>query len=308
MEHSWSQQTSYPVLDTNFPQQQDFLSEYKSMNMSPQTSRMMSPQSHPNMSHSNPNMTQSLVPIQQQPSQSSISATLDSETLQTISKGMTKMMSMLDRMEQRLQKVEQATSQILKNQQEVFQVPFMSQSEIDQARNAAEILERDSSVAKQLQAAYNKEIEVRKNFVSVSQQMVDCPICGVRVSGGEIEMHVDQCLEMFSSDPKKEVQVQEAKKKMDQGFFSRFIKTAKTKETTTTKVTTTSTSSGKSEATAPLLGDRDNGMMMPGYYPPQFAYPQAFGNHPQGGQQPMMMPMYMYPSYPNTHMTTQLQE
>jgi len=305
--HSWMQQPSYPVIDTqNYPpRQDDFFNEMKSMNLnnSPSMNRMM-PTTGGTMSNS-------LVNISPSPSE----AQLNAETLKQLSMGFNKMMTLLERLEQRIQRVEQTTAQILKNQQETFQVPFMSQAEIDQARQAAELLERDSSVAKQLQAAYNKETEVRKSMATVSQSLVECPICGVRVNGFDIEAHVDQCLEMFSNDPKKETQVQDTKKKMDQGFFSRFMKTSASKktektETTTTKVVTTSTSSGKSEASAPLLG---NDSLSPNnaYFPPHmpFAYPPAFTANGQPQQHPpMMMPMYMYPSYPATHMTTNLQE
>jgi len=303
--HSWMQ-PSYPIIDTqNYPPRQDdnIFNEMKSMNYN----------NSPSMNRMNPTsvgtMSNSLVNISPSPSE----AQLNAETLKLLSMGFTKMMSLLERLEQRIQRVEQTTTQILKNQQETFQVPFMSQAEIDQARQAAELLERDSSVAKQLQAAYNKETEVRKSMATVSQSLVECPICGVRVNGFDIEAHVDQCLEMFSNDPKKESQVQDTKKKMDQGFFSRFMKTSASKkmtETTTTKVVTTSTSSGKSEASAPLLG---NDSMSPNnaYYAPHmpFAYPPAFTANGQSQQHPpMMMPMYMYPSYPATHMTTNLQE
>jgi len=304
MEQQWSHQPSYPVLQQ--PRQDDFLSDFKSMGMnSPTLQRMQQPQQS-NMNPMNHALDQ--VPANQPGSNTVV---VDADALQQLTKGFTKMMSMMEKLEQRMQRVEQTVSIVLKNQQETFQVPFMSQSEIDKARQAAELLERDSSVAKQLQAAYNKEVEVRKHFVAVSNTLVECPICGVRVNGGDIEVHVDQCLEMFSNDPKKEVQIQDAKKKMDQGFFSRFMKTAKKTETTsTTKVTTTTSSnSGKNEASAPLLGGDRDSMMMNGYYGPQFGYPPPphFGHN--GGQpSPMMMPMYMYPSYPSTHMTTQLQE
>jgi len=261
----------------------------------------------------------SLVPLGH--SSGNSQSSMDMDTLQQLKAGFVKMMATLERLEQRMQRVEQTTSQILKNQQEVFQVPFMSQTEIDQARNAAEQLERDSSVAKQLQAAYNKEVEVKKTLHvhGNSMMLYECPICGVRVNSNDLEVHVDNCLEEFSDDPKKEVQVQEVKKKMDQGFFSRFIKTSK--KTETTKVTTTTSSSSSKDpqsATAPLLGDHEGMNANPGYYHPGFAYPPFpnNGQHPQmtmGGNNmqshaPMMMPMYMYPSYPATHMTTSLQE
>jgi len=292
------QQPSYPVINpqTYMSPQDDYLNVMKPMNnrSSPMTGNS------PLMPRANQAIGQS-PPMQQQSD-----ASLNAEMLKQLSMGFNKMMTMLERLEQRVQRVEQSTAQILKNQQETFQVPFMSQSDIDSARQAAELLERDSSVAKQLQAAYNKEVEVRKSLSSTSQTKVECPLCGARVSGVDIEVHVDQCLEMFSNDPKKETQVQDAKKKMDQGFFSRFIKSTPSKktlektETTTTKVVTT-TSTGKSEASAPLLGDPNN----VGFYPTPMPYPfpPAFAS-PNGQQspQPMMMPMYMYPSYPPAQM------
>jgi len=231
-----------------------------------------------------------------------------SETLQQLKAGFSKMMSMLERLEIRINKVEQTTYQILKNQQETLQVPFMSQTEIDQARKIAEQLEHDTSVAKQLQAAYNKEVDVKKKSSSYNTPTLsdDCPICGDRVSHLDLEAHVDNCLNMFSNDPKREVEVMDTKKKMETGFFSKLIginKTTKTKtETKTTKVTT-----NESAATAPLLSDHDGRMQPhPSMYP-QFSYPPMHHGS-NSNNQPMMMPMYMYPSYPSTHMTTSLQE
>lgn len=234
---------------------------------------------------------------------------VDIEVLQQLKLSMTKMMSMLERLEQRMCKVESTTNQILKTQQETLQVPFMSQSEIDKARTAAEQLEQDTNVAKQLQAAYNKEVEVRKSKMiatSSSSFATECPICGLRVNQLELESHVDTCLAMLSNDPKKE---QETKKKIEAtnpGFFSRFLK--KTKTTETTKVTTTES------ATAPLLTNNNsnsnsssnsmNSGEMQNYYHSQ----QSFGNYPvimmpppnsNGNQVPMMMPMYMYQGYPS---------
>jgi len=225
----------------------------------------------------------------------------ETDTLQQLKHGFSKMMMTMERLEQRLNRLEQTTNQILKNQQETLQVPFMSQSEIDRARQVAEQMEQDSSVAKQLQAAYNKEIELRKSMSSYpiqqnQQKMADCPICGVRVNPMDLEVHVDQCLEMFSNDPKKEAEVKDTKKKIESGFFSKLFK-----KTETTKVVTTQT------ATAPIHGG-NNQEMSQGYYPP-FAYP-PFPNQPMqpAPNMPMMMPMYMYPSYPHTHITTALQE
>jgi len=251
----------------------------------------------------------------------------DTDSLQQLKVGMAKMMQTMERLEQRLNRVEQTTTQILKTQQETLQVPFMSQSELDKARQVAEQMEQDTNVAKQLQAAYNKETEVRKNASSsttVSQyhspSLTDCPICGVRVSQADLEVHVDNCLEMFSNDPKKEAQVRETKKKMETGFFGKFFKSTKTE---TTKVV--STTHQTSSATAPIPSDNSHNeamMSMPNIYPP-FGYPYTTHHphsppqvHPNsnhsninnGGMPPMMMPMYMYPSYPATHMTTHLQE
>jgi len=228
------------------------------------------------------------------------------DTLQQLKVGFSKMMSILERLEQRVSKVEQTTQQILKNQQEVLQVPFMSQAEIDNARKVAEQLEQDTSVAKQLQAAYNKEIEVKKNMNSYSMRMshpvmmaAECPICGVRVSQMDLEVHVDNCLDMLSNDPKKEVEYKNVQKKMEDnsGFFSKWL-TKKTKtETTTTKVV----SNQPSSATAPLLSDYDGTMPPHGMYPTFGGYPAPYGQ-PHNGMNvpPMMMPMYMYPpNYPS---------
>lgn len=245
----------------------------------------------------------------------------DVETLQQLKTGMAKMMSVMERLEQRLNKVEATTSQILKNQQETLQVPFMSQAEVDKARQVAEQLEQDTSVAKQLQAAYNKEIEMKKTRTTTSMIVAECPICGTRVNQMDLEAHVDNCLNMLSKDPKKEKELVEAKKKIETGFFSKFLKKTKTE----TKVTTTES------ATAPLLSrvpSEQDLMLMPNYYPhPQhFGYPgypspqqvHSISNNANGNSNgnngnnsnnshmppPMMMPMYMYPSYPPTHMSS----
>jgi len=225
------------------------------------------------------------------------------ETLEQLKVGLSKMMSILEKLEQRISKVEKTTSQILKNQQETLQVPFMSQTEVDQARKIAEQMEHDTNVAKQLQAAYNKEVEVKKSITSYTPTMTtECPICGVRVSQLDLESHVDGCLDTFSDDPKKQVEIKDTKKKMESGFFSKLIginKTTKTKtETTTTKMT-----SDHPSATAPLLSDYDT----PSHVFPQF-YPPMHQNGQNSNISPMMMPMYMYPSYPATHMTTSLQD
>jgi len=221
-----------------------------------------------------------------------------SSEVQQLKVGLSKMMCILERLEQRISKVEQTTSQILKNQQETLTVPFMSQTDLDQARKIAEQMEHDTSVAKQLQAAYNKEIEVKKSITSYTPTKTsDCPICGVRVSQLELEDHVDSCLDTFSDDPKKQTEIKDTKKKIEAGFFSKLIginKTTKTKTETTTKVTT--------NATAPLLSDYEGHNMY------QYGYPPMHHNGPTPNVPPMMMPMYMYPSYPATHMTTQLQE
>jgi len=168
------------------------------------------------------------------------------ETMNSLKSSMNKMMTSLERMEQRLNRVEQTTNQILKNQQEVLQAPFISQHELDNARKVAEQFEQDSAVAKQLQAAYNKEIEVRKNMAPrhtqqwqtvqtpmmqvAMNQAGQCPICGGRFAMNVLENHVQQCLDQFSEDPKKEIEIQETKKKMETGFFGRLIKSTKTTE------------------------------------------------------------------------------
>jgi len=60
----------------------------------------------------------------------------------------------------------------------------------------------------------------------------------------DLEVHVDACLEMFSNDPKKEAEVRDTKKKVENGFFSKLGLMKKTKtETTTTKVISTHPSS-----------------------------------------------------------------
>jgi len=236
------------------------------------------------------------------PANSIVSSTYDPEVLNQLKDGMTRMISILERLEQRVNRVEQATSQILKNQQETFQVPFMSQKEIDTARSLAEQLEQDTSVAKQLQAAYNKEVDLKKRSGGQTT-LAECPVCGTRVNQVDLESHVGKCLDLFSDDPKKEIEVKETKQKMETGFFGKFFNKTKT-ETTTTKVISRSNSSADPEA------------MSPGLYPPygypqfanaQFSNPQ-FANAqfvPQNMNTPMMMPMYMYPGgYPG-HMAPQ---
>jgi len=245
-----------------------------------------------------------IVPHNPQPQVSS--QQLVEETLNQLKLGFSKMMSTLERLESRMTKVEQVTTQILKNQQEVLQVPFMSQSDLDNARQAAEQLERDTTVAKQLQAAFNKESEVKRTtFRQSSQGASDCPICGIRVGNYDLESHVDKCLELFSNDPKKEVQVKETQKKVEQGFFAKMFKGAKTetKETTTTTTKTVSTHATAPNHEVDQLNQSFN--YFGGYQPYMMGSPQH--QHPHG-QTPMVMPMYMYPSYPNTHMTTQLQD
>lgn len=233
--------------------------------------------------------------------QNSSNSGYQDETLQQLKFGFAKMMATMERLEQRLARVEQTTSTILKNQQETLQVPFMSQTELDKARQAAEQLEHDTNVAKQLQASYNKEVEVRKT-TSVTHQaprLAECPLCGGRFVQMELEGHVNQCLEMFSSDPKREKQVEQVKAQKDSGFFGKFFDFHKTSKTETTKVITRSSS-----ATAPLLSSREENHhegMMQNFYPSPYGYPQ-FPNHTSQGGQPMVMPMYMYPTYPSTHM------
>jgi len=242
------------------------------------------------------NMSTQIVPSIPQPS-------YDTESLQQLKAGFTKMMSMMERLEQRINRVEQTTNQILKNQQEVLSAPFISQTELENARKAAEQLEHDNNVAKQLQAAYNKEVEVKKNLPSQNSyssmmMLADCPICGARVNQMELEGHVNKCLEQFSNDPKKETQVKETQKKMETGFFGRLglMKGAKVK--TETKVVSTSHTS-----TTPLLSHHHpEEMAHHGMYPPTAAY--SYPAYPSNGQMPqmghpMMMPMYMpYPTYP----------
>lgn len=220
----------------------------------------------------------------------------DMDNLHQLKLGFAKMMSTMERLEQRLDRVEQTTSQILKNQQETLQAPFMSQSELDKARKVAEQLEQDTKVAKQLQESYNKEVEANMKKPQTPQPKVmnsECPICGTRVNQMDLEVHVDNCLELYSNDPRKSHEVVDTKKKIENGFFSKLLK--RTTSKTETKIIT-------EEATAPLLShssySHDNdGVMNSGYYPP-FNYPQF----PQNGQisnQPVMMPLYMYPSYPS---------
>jgi len=263
MEHHWTPQTQNDFFDNNIrPTPQSF---------SPPQSRLITPIS-PRQTHDQDN------------------------TLNEIKVGFSKIMQTMERLEQRLNRVEQTTTQILKNQQEVLQVPFISQGELDQARKAAEQLERDTTVAKQLQAAFNKETEVKRTIVTYQNSVGQCPICGARINGMDLEAHVDQCLLLFSNDPKKEVEVKETKKKVEQGFFSRLYKTS-----SKTKVVTTQGS--QSSQSTPLLarsGDQE-GMMVnsSNYYPPPFGYPSYPHGSPQSQHPPMMMPMYMYPSYPH---------
>eukprot|EP01114_Cavostelium_apophysatum_P023491 TRINITY_DN886_c0_g1_i1.p1 TRINITY_DN886_c0_g1~~TRINITY_DN886_c0_g1_i1.p1 ORF type:complete len:324 (+),score=75.95 TRINITY_DN886_c0_g1_i1:153-1124(+) len=279
--------TSHP------PSNEEFFPEFTKPNMPAITA------SHSSDSGIVASSNHHIVPVQPQQQSS-----FDPEALNSMRNTMTRMMSMLERLEQRINRVEQVSNQILKNQQESFQVPFMSQKEIDTARSLAEQLEQDTSVAKQLQAAYNKEVEVRKH--SGGQMMyamaADCPICGARVNQTDLEMHVDQCLEMFSNDPKKQVEVKDTKQKVESGFFSRMFNKTKTETTTSTKVvqrtSSTTTPSFTNEANSPASSA--NGMY-PAYpmYPPGF-HPMAMPNG-QGMQMPngmpMMMPMYMMPGY-----------
>lgn len=238
----------------------------------------------------------------------------DADALQSLKNGFAKMMSTMERLEQRLNRLEITTNQILKNQQETLQVPFMSQAEIDKARQVAEQLEQDTNVAKQLQAAYNKETEVRKHASPYQSQYMmssDCPICGVRVNQFDLEAHVDQCLQMFSNDPKKEAQVKETKKKVESGFFSKLFKGP--------KIVDSEKPSSKASSSTPSGNNRDidtpDERMMNNGYPYPFAYPPFPGNphgpHGHGmvppPNMPMMMPMYMYPQYPQSHMTTHLE-
>jgi len=271
---------------------------------------------------SNPNVVSSIPP-----STSNSLATISTpiypevDALLQLKQGFSKMMMTMERLEERISRVERTTNQILKNQQETLQVPFMSQGDLDKARQVAEQMEQDTVVAKQLQAAYNKEIELRKKQTQTQQHqsviLSDCPICGVRVNQMDLEVHVDNCLQMFSNDPRKAEEVKDTRKKVESGFFARLFKTNTSTKTTETKVTTTTQSSTPT--------DNYHEGMIPNYYPPpshtshhpQFGYPQFspppssmnmthHGNNSNG--MPMMMPMYMYPSYPATHMTTQLQE
>jgi len=263
-------------------------------NSIPNSMNIQSPYEPPQMVHS-PQMN--LVPHQPQinhqnstPIQEEILA-----QLQSLKSGFNKMMSSIERLEVRMSKVEMTTTQILKNQQEVLQVPFMSQEDLDKARLAAEQLERDTSVAKQLQAAYNKEIDLRRTSSyrsSTSVAMTDCPICGMRISNYELEAHVDKCLAMFSNDPKKEAQVKDTQKKVESGFFAKMFKGGKTEKTETTTTTTKTTTSGHGDV------DNSQGFNYYGGYPQgghgQMVPPQMMQGHPG-----MVMPMYMYPSYPN---------
>jgi len=233
------------------------------------------------------------------------------ETMNSLKSSMNKMMTSLERMEQRLNRVEQTTNQILKNQQEVLQAPFISQNELDNARKVAEKFEKDSAVAKQLQAAYNKEIEVRKNMAPrhtqqwqtvqtpmmqvAMNQAGQCPICGGRFAMNVLENHVQQCLDQFSEDPKKEIEIQETKKKMETGFFGRLIKSTKTTEKT--KVISQN---------SPLLGEHEMVVNPNNYYPQSYSY----GYPMQQQQQQLGYPMQQqnqqhsnqwsnYDGYPN---------
>lgn len=261
---------------------EDFFQEYK-------TNQTLYQPSHSTVS-STP--VQSLA-IQQQ-SQPQVQPSFDPEVLTQLTNGMARMMSILERLEQRVSRVEQSTAQILKNQQESFQVPFMSQKEIDTARTLAEQLEQDTSVAKQLQAAYNKEVEVKKRTSVHPMVLAECPMCGMRISQNELESHVEKCLDMFSNDPQKQIEVKETKQKMETGFFGKFFNKTKTETTTTTKVLSRS----NSVVTVPEPSEALAQGLYPAYGYPQFAAPQSPHNMNINGV-PMMMPMYMYPGgYP----------
>lgn len=255
--------------------------------------------SSPPMSRNNVVETSSsalnIVPSTPQPQPS-----YDSEVLNHLRNGMTRMMATLERLEQRVNRVEQITTQVLKNQQESFQVPFMSQKEIDTARSLAEQLEQDSSVAKQLQAAYNKEIEIRKH-AAPAVVLAECPVCGARVNQMELESHVEQCLDEFSNDPRKQVEVKETKQKMETGFFGKFFNKTKTETTTSTKVI-----SSRSNSSTAFPDETQTAYPTYGY---PFMNPQTM-NAMQAQQMqsmngmPMMMPMYMYPGYPGMPSTS----
>lgn len=268
----------YPSMPVITPSNDDFFQDFVKNNTS-------TGNAHPNVTQSNiPTSNLNIVPVQ--PAQPS----LDQEVLSHLRTSMTRMMSILERLEQRVSRVEQSTAQILKNQQESFQVPFMSQKEIDTARQLAEQLEQDSSVAKQLQAAYNKEIELKKRTSGHPMTLAECPVCGARVNQLELEGHVEQCLDMFSNDPKKQAEVKETKQKMETGFFGKFFNKTKTETTTTTKVISRSNSTNMPEPE----GVPHN--LYPAYGYPQFMPPPQNMHNINGV--PMMMPMYMYPGYP----------
>jgi len=284
------QHISYPTI---MNAHDDFLDVFK----------VGSPLTRPNSLYHHENQQ----PMMQQQNQQTVpfmAQKVNDDTLQQLKLGFAKIMTVLERLEQRITKVEQTTSQILKNQQEVFQVPFMSQTEIDQARNIAEQLERDNTVAKQLQAAFNKETELKK---SRGNALHECPICGVRVNDVELEVHVDKCLEMFSNDPKKEAQLKDAKTKIESGFFSKVFGLNKVNKTETTTTTTKTVSQSAIPPTFSMehdaMGNPNQNMYGYGGYSPYQGSPRMSPNmspNMNGGNAPMMMPMYMYPSYPVT--------
>jgi len=245
-----------------------------------------------------PNVQNMIVPAP--PAQQSYQQpSVDQEALRQLKLGFEQMMRTMERLESRISKIEQTTNSILKNQQEVLNTPFMSQNELDHARKVAEQLEQDTAVAKQLQAAYNKETEVRRTVASYSNTIGQCPICQARVSGLELESHVDKCLVAHSNDPKKEKEVKETKAKVEQGFFSRLYKTTESKKT---KVISTMPPGQNT----PLMADQEGSVMAthqpyyPGYptpvYPPYMAPGSPHAQHQM--MMPPHMPMYMYPSYP----------
>lgn len=275
---------SMSVVTSTTPSNDDFFQDFVKNNNTSTT---------PNVTHSNVTPTTvsssnlNIVPHQQ------VQPSYDPEVINHLRTGMTRMMAILERLEQRIARVEQSTSQILKNQQESFQVPFMSQKEIDNARQLAEQLEQDSNVAKQLQAAYNKEIELKKRS-GHPMMLAECPVCGVKVSQVELEAHVEKCLDMFSDDPKKQAEVKDTKQKMETGFFGKFFNKTKTEttQTTTTKVISRSNSTNMPETEMPQQS------LYPTYGYPQFMPPQNMHNI---NGVPMMMPMYMYPGYPGNN-------
>jgi hypothetical protein len=114
-------------------------------------------------------------------------------------------MQFMDNVDQRLSNLETVTREFSKQQLESPQSIPISTFELETAKRMQEQLEADMEAARKLQADFDTEYSKGSSTSSPSRNTQECPICHLKMSADELQVHIEPCLDKESKKdgPKK---------------------------------------------------------------------------------------------------------